>query len=162
MSKSSLKRGQGWVATLEGIGSASLVSPGPTARRGTLTNSCCPQTQHPHPVCPQAPAAPLLQPLATPVPAPCMAWQPSSDHLVTRAAAASPQAVSLHHHWPARPCPRPRHAHHRPFRGTSPYPLGPLGCVGASRPTSWAWAPVRGWTGMEAGVAGGPKLSWSS
>lgn len=62
-----------WVATLEGMGSASLVSPGPTFRSRTLTNSCCPQTQHPHPVCPQAPAALHLQPLATPVPAHCMA-----------------------------------------------------------------------------------------
>lgn len=151
-----------WVATLEGMGNASLVSPGPASRSGTLTNTCCPQTQHLHPVCPQAPAALHLQPLATPVPAHCTAWQPSSDHPGTRAAAASPQAVSLHLRWPARQCPRPRHAHRRPFRGTSPYLHGPLGCVGASRPTSWACAPVRGWMGTEAGTAGERRPSWWS
>lgn len=140
----------------------SLGSPGSTTRRGTLTSSCCPQTQHPHPVYPQVPAALPLLPLATPVPAHYMAWRPSSGHLVKRAAAANPPAVSHHPHWPARQCPRPHHARHRHYLGTSPYLRGPLGSAGVSRPTSWAWAPVNGWMGMEAGVAAGLRPSWLS
>lgn len=132
-----------------------------TLRLVALTLPCYPQTQPLHPVHPQAPAALHLQlPLATPAPAPCMAWPPSLDHLAPKLAAASPPAASHPPHWPACLCLRPHPVHLRPCQATRLHLHGPQGCAEASQLTSWVQ--VSGWTGSWGAAAAGRTLSWWS
>lgn len=139
---------------------------GPTTGLGTcrlvaLTLVYHPQTLHPLPVHPRAPAAlPLLPPLATPALAPCMAWPPSLGHPAPRPAAASLPAASRPPHWPAHRCLCPHPAHPRPSPGTHLHPPGLHGCAGASRPISWVR--VNGWMGSWGAAAVGQTRSWWS
>lgn len=122
-----------------------------------LTFACHPQTPHLHPVHLRAPAAlPLQLLLATPAPAPCMAWPPSLGLPAPRLAAASLPAASHPPHWLARLFLHPHPAPPRPCL----HPPGLQGCAGASRRTSWVQ--VSGWRGSWGVAAVGQTPSWWS